>query len=110
MRIDELVDPNKFSAEEYDLQDDLKFFMNNDPEFYRKHYYPNVIKMKICRERGDEFNSDKFQDLVKEAYKVYKEKFAVKDLKSSLDDEQLSEICSKIYEDEMNNIKSGHYD
>ncbi len=110
MKIDELVDVEKFNVEEYDLHDDLHFFMNNDPEFYRKHYYPTLIKMKICKDRGDEFESAKLIPLVKEAYKIYKTKFPVKQLESSLDKNTLEEICSKIYETELKNIESGHYD
>lgn len=110
MKITELVNPENFNVEDYDLHDDLQFFMNNDPEFYRKHYYPAVIKLKICKDRGTDFDSEKFAPLVIEAYKIYKNKFPVKNLSKSLNDEELKEISAKIYETELQNIKSGHYD
>jgi hypothetical protein len=110
MKINEFVDPKNFHAEEYDLHDDLKFFMNNDPDFYRKHYYPTILKMKICHGRGDEFTSNKFMPIVKEAFKLYKTKFPVKNLNASIKEEDLNEICTKIHDEELKNIESGQYD
>lgn len=110
MKIDELVNLEKYNVDEYDLHDDLQFFMNNDPDFYKKHYYPTVLKMKLCRDRGDDFNPINLSSLVHEAYELYKKKFPVKNLESKLKNEDLEKVCSKIYETEITNIKLGHYD
>lgn len=110
MKITELVNPEKFNTEEYDLQDDLIFFMNNDPDFYRKHYYPSVVKMKLHHDRGQELDSSKLIPIVKHAYSEYKNKFPVKNLDKELDKSNIDDICSKILETETENIKIGHYD
>lgn len=110
MRIDELVNPENFDADEFDIKEDLIYFMGNDPDFYRKFYYPSMCKMKISTDRGDDFNSTKFVPLIKHAFEQYKQKFPVKNLQDSLSKEDLSDICSKIHETELDNIKQGHYD
>ncbi len=109
MKINELVDPQNFNAEEYDVKEDLIFFMNNDPDFYRKFYYPSMCKMKLHVDRGDEFNTSKFMPLIKHAYEEYKVKFPVKNIDSNLSEEDLLDISSKIYETELENISNGHY-
>ncbi len=110
MKITELVNPEKFNVEEYDLQDDLIFFMNNDPDFYRRHYYPSIIKMKLNHDRGQELDSSKLVPIVKHAYSVYKDKFPVKNLDKELDQPNIDDICSKILETETENFKTGQYD
>jgi hypothetical protein len=110
MRIDELVNPEKFNVEEYDLQDDLIFFMNNDPDFYRRHYYPSIIKMKLHHDRGQELDSSSLSPIVKHAYSAYKEKFPVKNLDKDLEKSAIDDICSKILETEMENFKTKQYD
>jgi hypothetical protein len=110
MRIDELVNPDNFSAKEFDVKEDLIHFMNNEPEFYRKFYYPAMVKIKLHKERGNEFDSTKLAPMINHAYSIYKEKFPVKDLQSKLSKEDLKDVCSKIYETELDNIKQGHYD
>lgn len=109
MKISELVNPQNFNVDEYDLKDDLIFFMNNDDDFYRKYYYPSMCKMKIHRDRGEEFNTDKFTPLITHAFEQYKEKFPVKNLPNSLTKEDMSDICSKIYENELENIDKQFY-
>jgi len=110
MRIDELVNPENFNKEDYDLQDDLMFFMNNDSDFYRKHYYPSIIKMKLNHDKGKEFDSSKLVPIVTQAYNNYKEKFPIKNLDKELPQTDIDDICSKILETEKENIKQGHYD
>jgi hypothetical protein len=94
----------------YDLMDDLVFFMNNDPEFYRKRYYPTMLKFnKFCKShrrvapRG-------FMNLVSEAYEVYRNKFQVEGLNAKLDKEMCEKICKHIHEQETKNCKEGMYD
>ena len=43
MRIDELATPQETKLN-FDIVDDAVVFMRNDPQFYRKKYYPTVSK------------------------------------------------------------------
>ncbi len=44
MRIDELATPQETKLN-FDIVDDAVVFMRNDPQFYRKRYYPTVSNM-----------------------------------------------------------------
>ena len=113
MNIDELLDkkPQGKKALEYDLMDDLMFFMNNDPDFYRKRYYPTMLKFdKYCKE-GRKVSPKAFEGLCKEAYESYRNKFQqVEGLEPQLDEEICEKICNHIHEQETKNCKEGMYD
>lgn len=113
MNIDELL-PNRHEKNKkelgYDLMDDLMFFMNNDPGFYRKRYYPAMLKFdQYCKE-GKDVSPRGFEKLVKEAYSIYKEKFPVEGLESQIDSEMCEKICRHIHEQELKNCEEGMYD
>lgn len=110
MKIFEVINLDGFNAEEYDIVEDLIFFMNNDPGFYRHEYFPSVMKFRDCNKSGIKFESDKFKPMVEKAYKAYYRKFPVKNLKDKIENETIDEVCSKIYETELENIKQGHYE
>ena len=109
MKITEVINLEKFNADEYDIKEDLIFFMNNDPIFYRKMYYPSLLKFRDAYKKDNNFDCEEFAPMVSQAYKMYQKKFPVQNLKSSLDKTMLDEICSKVYEQELENIKMGHY-
>ena len=84
MKIFEIFSPNSEEAfsPSYDLGDDLQYFMNNDPEFYRKNYYPFVMRVKEAKVNKTKFTAKAFEAIVNHAYKVYKETlcpFAIKE-------------------------------
>lgn len=112
MNIDELLDDKKQGKKDlgYDLMDDLMFFMNNDPAFYRKKYFPTMLKFdKFCKE-GRKVSPRGFEKLVKEAYTVYKNKFPVEGLEKELSEELCEKICNCIHEQESKNCEEGMYD
>ena len=114
MNIDELLDTktqNKKKSLGYDLMDDLMFFMNNDPQFYRKRYFPTMLKFdKFCKE-GKTVSPRGFEKLVKEAYEIYRNKFQqVEGLEPQLDEEICEKLCRHIHEQETKNCDEGMYD
>lgn len=112
MNIDELLDDKKQGKKElgYDLMDDLAFFMNNDPEFYRKKYYPTMLKFnKFCKE-GRRVGPRGFERLIQNAYESYRNKFPVEGLEPKLDKEICEKLCRHIHEQETKNCKEGMYD
>ena len=90
---------------DFDLADDLTFFMRNDPSFYRTSYFPLVSKFtNRCRKDstpGPAF----FKNIVTDAYKKYKEKFQVEALEEELSIDMLKEICTKIHKEEFEDFK-----
>jgi hypothetical protein len=112
MNINELFGSEKDKEKDlgYDLKDDVIFFMNNDPEFYRKRYFPTMLRFdKYCKE-GKSINPRAFKSLVDEAYAIYQNKFPVEGLEHKLKQEMCEEICEAIHEQEVKNSKNGVYD
>lgn len=96
MKIFELFGNELDSKIDFDLQDDILCFMHNDPEFYRKEYYP--IHRKVIRILDSEREIDPiaFKPLVKKAYMHYKIKFPTEGLEEELSDNELEELCEKL--------------
>ena len=92
--------PEEAFAPDFDLSEDLQFFIRNDPEFYRKEAKANKTK----------FSAKAFEALVKHAYNVYRDKFNEENLPTNIDDEVVKEICANLYREELKNIEEGNYD
>ena len=121
MRITELLEGKEFDDLEfvkkdgdkegidYDLVEDLMYFMNHDDDAYRRHVYPAITD---CVDR---INSNRkttpaiFKNAVEECYKSYIQKFPIRDLKDSLEDDLFSDTCNKMYKEVCNNVKEGKY-
>jgi hypothetical protein len=109
MKIFELFNPEKIKKEDFDLKDDLIFYMNNQPEFYRKHYFPTMCRFKECYDKNIKVNPAAFGKLVEKAYKMYYQEFPVKDLNENLGKDIFEEICAEIHSMELENVKKGQY-
>ena len=95
MHIFELYSPN-MKREDFDLHDDLIFFMRNDPAFYRKDYHPFLQKFNRHCDAGRSVSAKAFIPIVKHAFECYKNSFPVQGLEESLQDIDLKEICEKL--------------
>jgi len=94
MKIFELFDQSEDKSKiDFDLQDDLIFFMNNDPDFYRKEFHPFLTKYKRHCDAGRQVSSKAFFPIVKKAYEEYQNKFQVEQLENDLPESILKEIC-----------------
>jgi len=67
--------PEEAFAPDFDLSEDLQFFIHNDPEFYRKYYFPFIVRLKEAKANKTKFSAKAFEALVKHAYNVYRDKF-----------------------------------
>lgn len=120
MRISELLEGKQFKDSDwitnngdkrevnYNLAEDLIFFMNNDDDTYRKHVYPSIVR---CIEN---FNAKKsspsiFKNAVDESYKNYLKKYPIRELPDNLDEEVCKEACEKMHEEVCQHIKDGKY-
>lgn len=108
----ELADGKSDTKKElgYDLKDDLICFMRNDPEFYRKQYFPILNKFESYVKDGRSVSPRAFESLVNKAYECYKNKFPVEGLDAKLDEEMCQEVCNEIHKSETEYIKDGKYD
>jgi hypothetical protein len=94
----------------YDLKDDLICFMQNDPAFYRKTYFPVMHKFKEYIKSDLSVRPKAFESIVKKAYSQYKDTFKVEGLESELSEELCREVCEELHRIERQNINDGHYD
>lgn len=90
---------------DFDLHDDLMFFMNNDPEFYRQDYYPFLNKFKHHCNAGRTVTPKAFVKLVNRAYESYRQKFPLPELSETLEEDDLKEICEKLQTQENKNYE-----
>lgn len=97
--------------QDFDLADDLVFYMNNDPDFYRKRYFPVMLKYSKYCSTGRRVSPRGFEPLVVDAYESYRARFQTEELKlpSKLEKEVCEKICSYIHEQETKNCNNGIY-
>ena len=98
MKIFEILDkPSETKKLDFDLVEDLIFFIYNDQEFYRTRFYPAEVKFKKLANAGTTPRPSSFKSIVQDAYAKYYDKFKTEGLSSSLPDEALSQTCSKLH-------------
>ncbi len=98
MKIFEILEPTTETKKlDFDLADDLIFYMYNDQEFYRTRFYPAEVKFKSLSKAGNTPGPNSFKNIVKDAYSKYHDKYKVKELEKTLPDETLSQICNKLH-------------
>ena len=99
-------DPDKLP---FDLADDLLFFMRNDDDFYRRNYYPHVVKCIAHVKKGNDLSPKVFAPMVKHAYECYTKKFPVRQLPETIEKGICEQVCKKIRDEENKNIKDDLY-
>lgn len=95
----------------FDIVDDLHVYMKNDPMFYRKQYYPMMLKF------GDNIKAEKKFDINKEltplvdsAVKSYLKKYNIAKKTSDIfGEEDRKSLIQKIYTDEIDHLRKGDY-
>ena len=107
MRIEELFENTNFDETEYidkaegkidyDLAEDLAFYMNNDDDVYRRSVYPAIVKCLEASKQKKSFKPSAFKLAVKECYKSYANKFPIRSLPTDIDEELCNEVCEKLY-------------
>ena len=110
MKINE-IDKQLEKFKDVDFVDDLKFFMHNDPKFYRKVLYPVISELRTKIKSGSKCNEMEFLPCVKRAIPVYCQKFKItQSPKDIFDSEEIKDLALKMFHEEKQNIKSGTYD
>ncbi len=121
MRIRELLEGRKFNDLDfvtkdedgerinYDLIEDLTFFMNNDDDTYRRHVYPSLVKCIDKLKAKQDVAPSFFESAVEKSYENYCKQYPVRNLPSVLDKEMFEEICKKIHEDMCKDYEDGKY-
>jgi len=77
---------------DFDVPEDLVFFMNHDDDVFRRIVYPTVAK---CIDRIDA--------------NQYIKKYPIRELPDSIDEETCNEACEKMHEEICKNHSEGKY-
>lgn len=92
------VGDNKDNEINYDLVEDLFYFINNDDDIYRKKLYP-IIAFFLEKRKVNKVPPAKiFARMVEESYDEYKKQFPIKELPKDLSQEMNTKICEKLYD------------
>lgn len=117
MRIKDLFENTEFKFKDfvenneinYDLAEDLVFFMNHNDDTYRRHTYPAITKCLEGIKKKKKTSPGVFKDAALESYKSYCEEFPIRELPSSLDDKVLTEVCKLIHDEVCQHASEGKY-
>lgn len=99
MKIFELYNPN-LKREDFDLADDLIFFMRNDPQFYRGEYHPFLQKFKRHCDAGRSVSNKAFIPIVRKAFEHYQNTFPIEGMEQQLSKRDLEDVCERLQGEE----------
>lgn len=122
MRITDLLENAHFKGEEfikqtedgndidYDLIDDLVFFLNNDDDVYRRCLLP-AVHVFIDKQKEDEKPKYTiFKSAVAKGYKQYIKQYPIRELPSTLDTKVWRDVCKKLFDQISKDMEDGQYD
>ena len=105
MKIFEVTEPN------FDIVDDTSFYMRNDPEFYRKQYFPTMASIADMHSKGKDIDPRKcLGDMVNHGCTSYCKKYNLAKHPDELFTKEIRDsIIDKIFAEELDEIKKGEY-
>lgn len=90
---------------DFDVVEDLIFFINNDPQFYKNRYYPELQEFQRMVKKGMPIGVQFFAELVNDAYRKYTKMYDLHDLPEKLSKQDLHDICGALYDQEVDDIE-----
>ena len=94
----------------YYVVEDLKIYMTQDNNFYRKHIFPKMSEVQAAVNAGSKYNKKMLLPAVEKAIPEYLQKFDIKKRPEEfMNDSQKLECISSILKDEMDNFREGKY-
>jgi hypothetical protein len=94
---------------DYELEDDLIFFMNNHDQAYRRFLHPVINKCIQANKHKKKYNSNIFEHAVTESYKLYVKAYPIRELPDQLNEDEIKQICKKLSEEVYQHIADGKY-
>jgi hypothetical protein len=94
---------------DYDITEDIAYFMQHDNDAYRRHTHPAIMHCVDRMKRHVKPKADIFAPAIEECYKMYVKQFPIRELPHNLDEETIKQICDKIHEEVLQHIGDGKY-
>jgi hypothetical protein len=95
---------------DFDLADDLVFYLNNDDDIYRRFLHPAILKCIDRIKAEEEVKYTIFKSAVSNGYKRYVQQYPIRELPDTIDPKIWKEVCKKIFDEVSTNMKDGTYD
>jgi hypothetical protein len=95
----------------FDVVDDVIVFMRNDPQFYRKSFFPAVSRVADLHREGKSIDKGKLlSSMVEQGLNEYCKKFNIAKMPDEVfnNDDRMS-IIDRIFSEEMEEIQKGEY-
>tara|TARA_B110000503_G_C6954028_1_gene332207 strand:+ start:93 stop:440 length:348 start_codon:yes stop_codon:yes gene_type:complete len=105
------IDDLKIGSElPYDVVEDLKVFMTQDNDFYRKNIFPRLGEVQSAVSKGGKYNKKMLLPVIEQGILEYLKKFDIKKRPHEfMNDGQKLECISSMLKDEMENFRKGEY-
>ena len=94
----------------YDLEEDLIHYMNNNDTIYRRYLYPSIIKCVNDIKANKSISSNIFANAVRSAYDNYIEEYPIRELPEKLDNKTCKRICDTLLKIIKTDIRDKKYD
>ena len=113
MLLKELFDKEE-NTPNYDLVDDISFFIDNEDELHKEYFLPAVKELKrkkIVDRNSIEEIAPAFSKLVEKGCAMYKERYKPQGKPEEIFTKKLmASVCNKLAEKHLSYIKDGAYD
>lgn len=120
MRINELLESaeidlnrneqnSKNNGEDFDVAEDLVFFLNNDDDAYRRYTHPAIAKCVSSLKSNKGTHPSMFRIAALRGYKDYVNKYDLNKLPDVLDEKICDEVCKKLHDDTCKHVEEGKY-
>jgi len=95
----------------YDVVEDAKIFMRNDPMFYRKHYFPAMTQCQDAHRTGKKVNmANIIKPMIEKGCNAYVKQYNIgKHPEEVFRPEERQSLYDMIYTEEMPRIEAGEY-
>jgi len=95
----------------YDVVEDAKIFMRNDPMFYRKHYFPAMTQCQDAHRTGKKVNmANIIKPMIEKGCNAYVKQYNIgRHPEEVFRPEERQSLYDMIYTEEMPRIEAGEY-
>lgn len=95
---------------DYDLAEDLIFFMHNNDDAHRLHVHKIITKCINALKNKKNIKQSIFKPAIEACYEMYLKEYPIRELPDTLDKKLCNEICEKMHEEVCQHINDGRYD
>lgn len=123
MRINELLESTFFRHEDFvepeedgkkkinfDLADDLVFFMENDDAVHRRFVFPAIADFVQLKKNNGSPKPTIFKPAAERSYKAYIKEFPLRELPDEIDEDVCKQVCEKLYDEISQQIEKGRHE